>query len=116
MLEAGEFTRKLNPDYAGAPVAQNEDDLRRRIIEVYRQCYESADLPSSRLTVVRNFAAHFPDLIFDALWIKRLVKREHPEYGFSKAPKEMLGQIQNGLQSAERLFLQEKATFHAVVM
>lgn len=100
MFEAGEFTRKLNPDYAGAIVAQNEDDLWRRIIEVYRQCYESADSTSSRLRVVRNFAAHFPDRIFDAWWIKELVKREHPEHSFSKVQKELFRQIQNGLRSA----------------
>jgi hypothetical protein len=100
MFEAGEFTRKLNPDYAGALVFQNEDDLWKRIIEVYRQCYESANSTSSRLTVVRAFAAHFPDRMFDAWWIKELVKREHPEHSFSKAQKEMFRQIQNGLRSA----------------
>jgi hypothetical protein len=32
MFEAGEFTRKLNTEYASAIVAQNEDNLWRRII------------------------------------------------------------------------------------
>ena len=100
MFEAGEFTRKLNPDYAGALVAQNEDDPWRRIIEVYRQCYESADCTNSRLKAVRDFAGHFPDLIFDAWWIKELVKREHPQHSFSRAQSEMLHQIQIGLRSA----------------
>lgn len=100
MFEAGEFTRKLNPDYAEACLAQNEDDLWTRIVEVYRQCCESADSTSSRLTVVRAFAAHFPELIFGAWWIKEFVKREHPEHVFSKVQKEMLSAIQNGLRSA----------------
>ena len=109
MFEAGEFTRKLNPDYAGALVAQNEDDLWRRIIEVYRQCYESANSTSSRLTVVRDFAAHFPDRMFDAWWIKELVKREHPEHSFSKVHKELLGAIQNGIRSAVNSQLRKSA-------
>ena len=100
MFETGEFTRRLNPIYAGAIVAQNEDDLWRRIIEVYRQCFESAESTNSRLKALRDFAAHFPDRIFDAWWIKELVKREHPEHSFSKAQREMLRQIQNGLRSA----------------
>lgn len=100
VFEAGEFTRKLNQDYSVAIVAQKEDDLWRRIIEVYRQCYESAGSASSRLTVVRNFAAHFPDRMFDAWWIKELVKREHPEHNFSNVQKGILNAIQNGIRSA----------------
>lgn len=100
MLEKGEFARKLNPDYAGAIIAQNEDGNRRRIIEVYRQCFESANSTSSRLTVVRDFAALFPDLVLDAHWIKKLVRRESVEHSLSKAQKEVLGAIQTGLRSA----------------
>jgi hypothetical protein len=52
------------------------------------------------MTVVRDFAKHFPDRIFDAWWIKELVKREHPEHRFSKVQKEIFRQIQKGLRNA----------------
>lgn len=98
MFEAGEFTRKLNPDFVESIVLQKEDDLWRRIIEVYWLCYQSADSTDSRLSVVRDFAAYFPDCLFDAWWIKELVKREHPEHSFSKSQKEILDRIQTGLR------------------
>jgi hypothetical protein len=100
MFEKGEFARKLNPDYAGAIIAQDEDTNRIRIIEANRQCFESAHSTGSRLKVVRDFAAHFPDLLFDAYWIKELVRRESVENRFSKAQKEVLDAILTGLRSA----------------
>lgn len=81
-------------------IALNEDDLRNRIMEVNRRCFESDDSTASRLKVVRAFAKYFPDLVFDASWIKALLKREHPEHGFSKEQKEVLKAIQTGIHSA----------------
>jgi hypothetical protein len=101
MFEKGEFARKLNPDYGGAVIAQDEDGNRRRIIEVYRQCFESSDSTGSRLKVIRDFAAYFPDLLFDAYWIKEFIRRESVEIRFSKAQKEVLDAILTGLRAVK---------------
>ena len=110
MWEAGEFARKLNADYSSFVIAQNENANRRRICEVYRRCFESTESARSGLVVVRDFAAHFPDLLFDAQWIKEMVRRESIEYSFSKVPKAAFCAIQTGLRSAVNSQSREPAT------
>jgi len=47
-------------------------DLKGRIIEVYRQCYQQdSKNPES---VVTDFVANYPQLAFDAPWLKALVE------------------------------------------
>lgn len=110
MFEKGEFARKLNRDYAGTVIVQNEDVNRSRIIEANRQCFNSGYSTGSRLKVIRDFAAHFPDLMFDAFWIKELVRRESVEHSFSKAQREVFDAIQTGLRSAAKSQPRESAT------
>ncbi|MBI4455087.1 MAG: hypothetical protein HY644_04225 [Acidobacteria bacterium] len=45
-----------------------------RVIEIYRLCYEKDPKPpKTRETVVRDFAAHFPHLIFQSSWLRDLI-------------------------------------------
>ena len=48
--------------------AQN---LRGRIIEIYRRCYEQ--FPAKRESHLRDFVAHFPQLVFEAESLRKLV-------------------------------------------
>jgi hypothetical protein len=44
MFEKGEDARKLNPEHFSGPVAISDETRRERIIEVYKRCFEEADL------------------------------------------------------------------------
>jgi hypothetical protein len=47
--------------------------LRDRIIEIYRRCYERSDDPEE---VICDFVAAYPQLAFDAVWLKVLVETQ----------------------------------------
>jgi hypothetical protein len=99
MFEKGEFARKLNPGYYSGMIAESEATRRTRIVEVYKRCFEETDR-RTRWKVVRDFAAHFPDLVFDADWIKQLVRRDFTTSSFSNDSTEAFRAIANGFRSA----------------
>ncbi len=47
-------------------------DLKSRIIEVYRQCYERS--PNNPESVITDFVAAYPQLSFESEWLRLLVK------------------------------------------
>jgi hypothetical protein len=101
MFEKGEDARKLNPEHCSGPVVVSGDARNRRIVEVYRMCYQ-APSKLSRLKVISDFIAHFPHLIFDAAWLKDELTREDyalPDLG-NKNKRELLRAISNGFRSA----------------
>ncbi len=75
--------------------------LRARIIEVYRRCHEQS-APRDRATVLRDFAANFPQLTFQAEWTRELVKSIWTTSKFSTAgPRsQMLRALANGFRAA----------------
>ena len=71
-----------------------------RIIEIYRICYEQSP-PNKREKVLRDFAAHFPHLIFEAKWLHELVRKAH-HYGVGagSVQSKLLLSLATGLRSA----------------
>jgi hypothetical protein len=71
-----------------------------RIIEVYRLCYEQSP-PKKRERVLRDFAAHFPHVIFEARWLSELVRKSHHSgFGEASFQSKLFAAIANGLRSA----------------
>jgi hypothetical protein len=102
MFEKGEFERKLNPEFFSGPVVVSDEVRRGRIIEVYRLCFKQADT-RKRLKVVRDFIAHFPRLVFDADWLKELVKGSSVSPGLADdGNNEVLRAVATGFRSAAR--------------
>jgi hypothetical protein len=99
IFEKGEFARKLNPEYYSGVVAESEDMRHKRIVEVYKRCFEATE-PRKRPKVLRDFAAHFPNLVLDADWIKELVRRDFATSKFSNDSREVFRAIANGFRSA----------------
>jgi hypothetical protein len=71
-----------------------------RTIEIYRLCYEQSP-QNKREKVLRDFAAHFPHLIFEAKWLHELVRKSH-HYGVGTGSFQgkLLLSLANGLRSA----------------
>jgi hypothetical protein len=100
MLEKGEGERKLNPSHSSAPVMVSPDVRRKRIIEVYKRCFDESD-KLKRDKVIRAFAAHFPWLVFDANWLKELVWTQFALPGYADdRKKEILLALANGFRGA----------------
>ena len=73
------------------------DDEHRRIVEVYRLCYERSK-GADRMDVIRDFATFFPDRVLDAPWLKELVRIET----WSREGKPLLRALANGFRRAAR--------------
>ena len=100
ILEKGEDARKLNPNHSSGPVLVSLDVRRKRIIEVYKRCFDESDR-FKREKVIRDFAAHFPWLVFDANWLKELVWTQFALPGYADVgKKEILLAISNGFRGA----------------
>jgi hypothetical protein len=71
-----------------------------RTIEIYRLCYEQSP-QNKREKVLRDFAAHFPHLIFEAGWLHELVRKSH-HYGVGAGTFQgkLLLSLATGLRSA----------------
>lgn len=67
----------------GAEGMYTRTDLRARIIEVYRRCHEES-APGKRPAVLRDLAAHFPGLVFQAEWTRELIRIALATADFSK--------------------------------
>jgi len=102
IFEKGEDLRKLNSARCPGPVVVSGEIRARRIIEVYRRCFEEAD-QSSRLRVVSDFIAHFPQLAFDADWLKILLRMPvlFPPVG-DKSREAIFVAVANGFRRAAR--------------
>jgi len=101
IFERGDFERKLNPRHSPGPVIISDDARLRRIIEVYKRCFQEANLPNG-LKVVRDFIAHFPRLAFDADWLKEQLFRvdfARPDIG-DERKREILSAIAKGFRRA----------------
>src|SRR5271165_2674269 len=114
VFEKGDFAHKLNPKHSSGPVILSDDARRRRIVEVYKRCFQEADLPAGP-KVVSDFIAHFPRLIFDADWLKEeLIRVDHtlPDLGDQrkKGKKEILQAIAKGFRRAASSNLRKPAT------
>ncbi|MGO9492909.1 MAG: hypothetical protein ACLPZY_11540 [Terracidiphilus sp.] len=101
-FEKGEDLRKLNSERCTGPVVVSGEIRARRIIEVYRRCFEEAD-QNNRLRVVSDFIAHFPQLAFDADWLKTLLRVPVlcPRVGDSSR-EVVFGAVANGFRRAAR--------------
>lgn len=76
------------------------DVRRKRIIEVYKRCFDESD-KRQREKVIRDFAGHFPWLIFDADWLKELVWTQCALPGYADdRKKEILLALANGFRGA----------------
>jgi hypothetical protein len=102
IFEKGEDLRKLNSARCPGPVVVSGEIRARRIIEVYRRCFEEAS-QSSRLRVVSDFIAHFPQLAFDADWLKTLLQMPvlFPPVG-DNSREAVFGAVANGFRRAAR--------------
>lgn len=101
-FEKGEDLRKLNSARSPGPVVVSDEIRARRIIEVYRRCFEQAD-GNSRLRVVSDFIAHFPQVAYDADWVKTLLRMPvlFPRVGDSTR-EAVFGAFANGFRRAAR--------------
>jgi hypothetical protein len=101
-FEKGEDLRKLNSPRCPGPVVVSGEIRARRITEVYQRCFEEAD-QSSRLRVVSDFIAHFPQLAFDADWLKTLLRMPvlFPPVG-DNSREAVFGAVANGFRRAAR--------------
>lgn len=100
VLEKGEDARKLDPKHSSGPVLVSPDVRRKRIIEVYKRCFDESD-KLKREKIIRDFAAHFPWLFFDAHWLKELVWTQFALPGYADdRKKEVLLAIANGFRGA----------------
>ena len=70
-----------------------------RVMEVYRLCYQQSP-EDKREKILRDFAAHFPHLIFEAKWLHELVRKSH-HYGFGagSVQSKLFLSVANGLRS-----------------
>ena len=102
IFEKGDDLRRLNSERCSGPVMVSDEIRVHRIIEVYRRCFEQAD-QSSRLRVVSDFIAHFPQLAFDADWLKTLLRMPvlFPRVG-DDAREAVFGAFANGFRRAAR--------------
>jgi hypothetical protein len=75
VFEKGESERKLCPQRYPGPILVTADARCRRVLEVYRRCFEEAD-DHTREKVIGDFVAHFPHLSFDADWLSDLVRAQ----------------------------------------
>jgi hypothetical protein len=75
VFEKGERERKLCPQRYTGPILVTADARCRRILEVYKRCFEEAD-DDTREKVIGDFVAHFPHLSFDADWLSDLVRTQ----------------------------------------
>jgi hypothetical protein len=102
MFERGEDARQLNPEHCVGPVVVSTETRARRIIEVYRRCFEDAD-QNSRLKVVSDFVAHFPQHAFDADWLKEQLREPVMLARLGDANREkMLSAVANGFRRAAK--------------
>jgi hypothetical protein len=71
-----------------------------RVIEIYRLCYEHSPA-ETRMGILRDFAAHFPHLIFEAKWLNELMRRSH-HYGVGAGSfqSRLFLSVATGLRSA----------------
>lgn len=80
--------------------AISRHDLRSRIIEVYRRCYEQS--PAKQEGVLRDFVASFPHLVFEAKWLRTLAEQHVyiPEFEPSAPRNRFFLAIANGFRAA----------------
>ncbi len=71
LMERGGSLRSLS----AVAVTYSRESLHARIVELYRRCYEES-AASKQQKVIGDFVASFPDLIFEASWLAKLVKWE----------------------------------------
>ena len=102
MFERGEDARRLNPGRCVGPVVVSTEIRARRIIEVYRRCFQDAD-QNARLKVVSDFVAHFPRYAFDADWLKEQLTERVMLARLGDAGREkMLSAFANGFRRAAK--------------
>lgn len=102
VFERGEDARKLNPEHCPGPVIVSSEIRSRRVVEVYRRCFEEG-ARDDRLKVVSDFIAHFPQQAFDADWLKELLRQPVMSPGLGDDTREqVLGAFANGFRRAAR--------------
>lgn len=102
IFERGEDARKLNPQQTLGPVIVSSDVGARRIIEVYRLCYERA-AQANQMKVVSDFVGKFPHLVFEAEWLKGLVRELVTSRRTESRTKEkFFAAVANGFRRAAR--------------
>lgn len=100
IFERGEDAQQLNPERCVGPVVVSTETRARRIIEVYRRCFEEAD-QNARLKVVSDFVAHFPQHAFDADWLKEQLREPMMLARLGNAGREkILSAVANGFRRA----------------
>jgi hypothetical protein len=96
---SSEFLNYLSRIAKLAPIVPGELD--NRIVEIHRLCYEGSP-PAERESVVRDFIALSPDLIFKAEWLAKLIRRHAKIQDFDpeSARSKLFLAIADGFKSA----------------
>jgi hypothetical protein len=102
-LDHDSLLRYIRRVAAKGPVLAHARDLRNRIVEIYRMSYEASPT-ATRESVIRDFAASFPDLVFESDWLRVLVAKQWTQYNFDPAgPRSRLFRaLANGFRSAAK--------------
>jgi hypothetical protein len=102
--DVGRLLEHLNPGKVRAMILPQ--NLETRIIEIYRRCYEKEPEPEKRdESIIRDFVAAFPGLIFKAEWLRKLVDTQARmgDFGPKKLRSRVLLAVANGFRRAEAL-------------
>jgi hypothetical protein len=102
--DVGRLLEHLNPGKVTAMILP--PDLEARIVEIYQRCYEKERDPGKRdESIIRDFAAAFPGLIFKAEWLRKLVDTQvrMGDFGPKKLRSRVLLAMANGFRAAEAL-------------
>ncbi len=100
LFERGDSERNLYPQNFPGPILCSDEARGQRIIDVYRLCYEARSEQCAREKVIRDFVAHWPRLVFDAVWLKDLIRRFTVTGSTDDSKKGILIAIANGFRGA----------------
>jgi hypothetical protein len=104
LIKNGDVFRLL--EHLNVTSVKLPQDLETRIIEIYRRCYEQEPDPEKRdESIIRDFVAAFPGLIFRAKWLRKLVDTQTRmgDFGPKKLRSRVLLAMANGFRRAEAL-------------